>query len=482
MAEHPAPVTLGALADVARLLGQKVELTGPEGASAVEVRDLTHDSRSVGPGVALCCVRGSTDDGHKHAPGAVASRAPALVVDHRLDIDVAQLVVTDVRAAMPHLAAAVHRHPARELGLIAVTGTNGKTTVVALCEQLLAAAGRRALAIGTLTGARTTPESTDLQRMLREAVDEGVDSVAMEVSSHALSLGRVDGIRFDVAVFTNLGVDHLDFHGSQERYFAAKARLFEPERFTRAVLNVGDVHGRLLADVVGDAATGVDLDEIPGVLVGPHGVEAVWRGHPLRSSLLGAHNLLDLLLAAEAVVALGVEPEAVVAAVPGLVGPPGRMERVEAGQPFVVLVDYAHTPDALEEALGAARVIADGAGGRSIIVFGCGGDRDRSKRPRMGEVACRVADLVVITSDNPRSEDPSAIIGAVRAGCQGAVPHVEVDRARAIAWAVGQARPGDVVLIAGKGHETTQVVDHEVLPFDDRVESRAALAAIGWSL
>ncbi len=471
---------LGALADIVRSLGQEVELVGPPGSSSIEVRDLTHDSRQAAPGVGLCCVRGAKEDGHRHAPAAVAAGAPAIVVDHRLALDVAQLVVTDVRAAMPHLAAAVHHHPARELDLIGVTGTNGKTTVVALCEQLLRAGGRRALAIGTLTGARTTPESTDLQRMLRRAVDDGVDSVAMEVSSHALSLGRVDGIRFDVAVFTNLGVDHLDFHGTQEQYFAAKARLFEPDRCAHAVLNVGDVHGRLLADVVGETATRVDLHETPGVVIGSGGVEALWQGHRLHSRLLGAHNLLDLLLAAESVLALGVGPDVVLSAAPNLTGAPGRMERVEEGQPFTVLVDYAHTPDALEEALGTARALADGGGGRSIVVFGCGGDRDRSKRPRMGEVACRLADVAVITSDNPRSEDPSAIIGAVRAGCQGVVPHIEADRARAIGWAVGQAQPGDVILLAGKGHETTQVVGERVLPFDDRVEARAALAASGW--
>lgn len=480
MAEPAAPTTLGALAEVLRALGRTAEVVGPVGSPAVRVFDLTHDSRQAAPGVALCCVRGTTDDGHRHAPAAVAAGAPAIVVDHRLALDVAQLVVADTRAAMPHLAAAVHHHPARDLDLIGVTGTNGKTTVVALCEQLLRAAGRKALAIGTLTGARTTPESTDLHRMLRRAIDDGADSVAMEVSSHALSLGRVDGIRFDVAVFTNLGLDHLDFHGTQEQYFAAKAELFEADRCVRAVLNVGDVHGRLLADVLGERATRVALETTPGVVIGNEGVEAFWRGHQLRSGLLGAHNLLDVLLAAEAVVALGVDAEAVRAAAPGLAGAPGRMERVEEGQPFTVLVDYAHTPDALEEALGTTRALADGGGGRSIVVFGCGGDRDRSKRPRMGEVACRLADVAVITSDNPRSEDPSAIIGAVRAGCQGAVPHIEADRARAIGWAVGQAQPGDVILLAGKGHETTQVIGDRVLPFDDRAEARAALAASGW--
>lgn len=481
MAERLPPVTLGALAEVARSRGQRAELVGPGDPESVEVPDLTHDSRLVAPGVALCCVRGATDDGHRHAREAVAAGARALVVDHRLALDIAQLVVDDVRAVMAHLAAAVHRYPAEELDLIGVTGTNGKTTVVVLCEQLLAAAGRRALAIGTLTGARTTPESTDLQRILRRAVDEGVDSVVMEVSSHALDLGRVDGLHFDVAVFTNLGVDHLDFHGTQEQYFAAKARLFEPDRFTTAVLNVADVHGRLLADVVGGAAVEVDLRDTPDVTVGPDGVEALWRGRRLRSRLLGEHNLVDLLLAAEAVVARGVDPDVVVEAAPHLAGAPGRMQRVDAGQPFTVLVDYAHTPDALEEALKATRVLAERGGARSLVVFGCGGDRDRSKRPRMGEVACRLADVVVITSDNPRSEDPSAIIDAVRAGCEGGAPHVEIDRSRAIAWAIGQAKPGDVVLVAGKGHETTQVIGDDVAPFDDRVESGAALAAAGWA-
>lgn len=480
MAERPSPTTLGALAEVAATLGQRVEVVGPGTPSLVAIRDLTHDSRQAAEGMALCCVRGSTDDGHLHARDAVVAGAPALVVDHRLGLDVAQLVVTDVRAAMPHLAAAVHHHPSRELAMLGVTGTNGKTTVVSLCGQLLSAAGRAPLAIGTLTGARTTPESTDLQRLLRRGVEDGLDSVVMEVSSHALSLGRVDGIRFDVAVFTNLGVDHLDFHGTQEQYFAAKATLFEPERSAVAVLNVADVHGRLLADVVGEAAVTVDLRDTAGVVIGPEGVEASWRGHLLRSRLLGAHNLTDLLLAAEAVVALGVDPEAVAAATPELQPAPGRMEAIDAGQPFKVLVDYAHTPDALEAALGTARSLAEAGGGRSTVVFGCGGDRDPSKRPLMGEVACRLADVVVLTSDNPRSEDPSAIIEAVRAGCEGAVPHVEVDRSAAIAWAVGRAEPGDVILVAGKGHETTQVIGDEVLPFDDRVEVLAALAAEGW--
>ena len=467
-------VTVGA---VAQAVGGRLS-----GSADVTLTDATHDSR-LGPdlrgdSVLFCCVPGGRFDGHDFAERAVRGGAAALLVQRELRLGVPEIVVQDVRRVMGRGAALIHGRPSGSLDVIGVTGTNGKTTVVAFASQILGAAGRSCSVIGTLTSSRTTPESTDLQRMLHAAVDRGDDSVAMEVSSHALDLYRVEGVEFAVAVFTNLGRDHLDHHGTMERYFDAKARLFEPGRAATRLVNLDDVHGRLLMDSR-SADRGISLEDLAVESIGPRGGSRfTWRGHRVTLAVPGSFNVTNALLAAEACVSIGVDVARVADALGGLTAPPGRFEAVDAGQPFAVVVDYAHTPDALENLLGACRTLT-GDGGRLIVVFGCGGDRDRAKRPRMGEVADRMADVTVITSDNPRSEDPSTIMAAVRAGFSIHSPVLEPDRRSAIELAVSRARADDVVVIAGKGHETTQTTGERVEPFDDRVVAAEAVRALG---
>jgi UDP-N-acetylmuramoyl-L-alanyl-D-glutamate--2,6-diaminopimelate ligase len=464
-----AAITAAALATTvgARLIGD----------GTVSLSAITHDSARVVPGSMFCCVVGARLDGHEFAPAAIAAGAAALLVERPLDVAIAQLVVDDVRAAMGPAASEIYGRPSESISVLGVTGTNGKTTTVAIAAQLLEATGRPTTVIGTLTGARTTPEAPDLQRQLRDAVAVGNRAVAMEVSSHALALHRVDGVRFAVAAFTNLGLDHLDFHETPERYFEAKARLFEPGRAALAVLDVDDVHGRLLRDTIAIPAVEVSLDSLDDLEVADDGARFTWRGHRVHLPLLGRHNVIDALLAAEACVALGVDPADIAAAMANVTPPPGRFEPVVQGQPFRVIVDFAHTPEALGEAITAAAAVATG---RVITVFGAGGDRDPSKRPRMGEVADRLSDIVILTSDNPRSEDPSTIIAAVRRGLERLEPRLVVDRRAAIAQAVAEAQPGDVVLIAGKGHEVTQIIGLDELPFDDRQVAADELARAGW--
>ncbi len=448
----------------------------------VPLTAVTHDSRRAGPGSLFCCVTGLTADGHDFAPQARDAGAAALLVERELDLDLPQLVVDDVRAAMGPAAAEVLGRPAERLRIVGVTGTNGKTTVVSMIGHVLGAAGRRVGVIGTLTGQRTTPEAPDLQARLADFVADGVTDVAMEVSSHALALHRVDGVVFQVAVFTNLGVDHLDFHRTPEAYFSAKALLFEPGRTRTAVVNLDDVHGRLLLDAAAYEAVGYSLDDAVGLVTGPEGSTFTWRGRSVALPVPGRHNVSNALAAAEACVLLGLDPAEVAAALAGVPTVPGRFEAIRAGQDFTVLVDYAHTPDALEQALDAARGLV-APGGSLTVVFGCGGDRDPGKRPLMGGVACRLADRVVLTDDNPRSEDPLRILEEIRAGCVDArgtgAPQVQPDRRLAITDALGRARPGDVVLIAGKGHETGQVFGSRTEPFDDREVAREVLVALG---
>jgi UDP-N-acetylmuramoyl-L-alanyl-D-glutamate--2,6-diaminopimelate ligase len=361
---------------------------------------------------------------------------------------------------------------------IGVTGTNGKTTTAHLLGDVLSACGVSVQVFGTLTGTHTTPEAPDVQRRLATSRDHGVEAVAMEVSSHALALGRIDGTTFDVAVFTNLGRDHLDLHGTEERYFAAKARLFERGRSDAGVVNVDDVHGRLLRDSAEIGVVGFSIDDVADVRVDATSHSYVWRGQRVRVGIGGGFNVMNSLAAATAAAAAGFEPAAVAAGLASARPVPGRFEPVVSGQDFAVLVDYAHTPDGLREALRAARAAAPA--GRLIVVFGCGGDRDAEKRPLMGATAADFADEIVVTSDNPRSEDPMSIIDATVRG----VPDdyrrhvvIEPDRRAAIAVALSMAGSGDVVIIAGKGHETTQTVGAQVLPFDDRAVARELLEA-----
>jgi UDP-N-acetylmuramoyl-L-alanyl-D-glutamate--2,6-diaminopimelate ligase len=440
-----------------------------------EVVAVTHDSRQVTPGAMFCCVPGTVTDGHAFAADAVALGATSLLVDHEVDLDVTQVVVGDVRRTMGQVAAAFHGHPSSALDIVGVTGTNGKTTTVWLLRSIFEAAGRPTGMIGTLTGARTTPESTDLQALLAEQRDAGITTIAMEVSSHALAQWRVEGTRFRVGIFTNLSRDHLEYHETFEEYFAAKARLFEPGQTDVGVVNADDPRGRLLADAAHIPTFTYSLSDVTDIDVHEDRSECTWRGRRLVVPLGAVFNLSNALAAAAAATELGIDDDTIVAGIGGAPQAPGRFEMVDAGQPFSVVVDYSHTPDGLENVLRAAREMTDG---QLTVVFGCGGDRDPGKRPEMGEVAARLADVAVITSDNPRSEDPQAIIEAVRAGASGpAYVIVEPDRRAAIELALARATNGDVVVIAGKGHETTQTIGSEVIPFDDRVVAREVLTS-----
>ncbi|CAN5745737.1 UDP-N-acetylmuramoyl-L-alanyl-D-glutamate--2,6-diaminopimelate ligase [soil metagenome] len=463
-------VALGAFLDA---LGPRARLVG---APEVVVAGVTHDSRLVVPGMLFACLRGARHDGHTHAASAVAAGAVALLVDHEVALGVPQLVVEDTRRALGTLAALVYGQPSRALTMVGITGTNGKTTTAHLLASILRASGRRTGVIGTLTGVHTTPEAPELQARLAAARDDGVAAIVMEVSSHALALHRADGTHFDVAVFTNLGVDHLDLHGTAEEYFRAKARLFSPELADVGVTNVDDPHGRLLADAAPIDIVAYSHADATAVDVEVGRIAFTWRGRRVRLPLGGPFNVMNALAAATTAATLGIELDAIVAGLAAVETVPGRFELVTFSPTApVVIVDYAHTPDGLEEVLGAARQVAPG---RVVVVFGCGGDRDAGKRPLMGAVAARLADHVVVTSDNPRSEDPAAIISAVLAGIDGADPavtarvDVEADRAAAIELAIAAAGPDDVVVIAGKGHETTQTTGDRVVSFDDRDVAR----------
>jgi UDP-N-acetylmuramoyl-L-alanyl-D-glutamate--2,6-diaminopimelate ligase len=466
-------VELGALvAAVARHTGAPaLALTGDQ---SVEVTGAVHDSRHVEPGSLYCCVPGAAFDGHDFAADAVAAGATALLVERPLDLGVPELRTPSVRVAMGPVAAALAGEPSRHMTVVGFTGTNGKTTASHLLSSILEADGRTTGVIGTLTSARTTPEAPELQQTLADLVAAGTDAVAMEVSSHALDLHRVDGTWFEVAVFTNLSQDHLDYHGDMSSYFQAKARLFDPSFCGRAVLNLDDPHGRLLYDAATVPSVGYSLDDAGELEVGVAGSRFTWRGAPVELGLAGRFNVSNAIAAATVAELLGVAPEAVAAGLSHTPQVAGRFERIDAGQPFLVAVDYAHTPDGLVQLLGAGRELAGDH--RVVVVFGAGGDRDRAKRPLMGEAADRLADVVVLTDDNPRSEDPDAIITEVQQGMEDRSElHVERDRRAAISLAVGIAEPGDVVLIAGKGHETTQTVGADVVAFDDREVTRSVL-------
>ena len=442
------------------------------------ITDITFDSRQVTAGSLFCCVRGDHVDGHRFAATAVAAGASAVVVDHALDgiVGATQIVVDDTRRAMAYLANSLFGSPSRDITVVGITGTNGKTTTAHILSCALEFLGKPTGTIGTLSGPHTTPEAPDLQRRLAEFKAQGCVAVAMEVSSHALALDRVLGTRFRVGVFTNLGRDHLDLHGTTERYFAAKARLFESDLTEHGVINVDDVHGRLLMHSASIPVSGFSIDEASDLIVGGFEHSFTWRGHAAHVRLGGHFNVLNSLAAATVLDVLGYDAPDIVAALGATTSVPGRFEPVDAGQDFVVVVDYAHTPDALREVLTSARVVADGH--RVIVVFGCGGDRDHEKRPMMGLAAVTLADQVVVTSDNPRSEAPLAIINDVLGGVPAEYRSraaVEPDRLEAIAVALRAAGPGDVVVIAGKGHETTQTIEHTVLPFDDRAVTRSLL-------
>jgi UDP-N-acetylmuramoyl-L-alanyl-D-glutamate--2,6-diaminopimelate ligase len=463
------------LEDFLAALGPRASVVGDP---ATLVAGVTHDSRRVEQGMLFACLRGAHHDGHTHAAAAVAAGATALLVDHEVALDVPQVVVDDTRQALGPVAAIVYGQPSQALTVIGITGTNGKTTTAQLLASILRAAGRETRVIGTLTGAHTTPEAPELQAQLAAARDDGTEAVVMEVSSHALALHRADGTRFAAAVFTNLGTDHLDLHGTTEEYFRAKARLFSPELADLGVTNVDDRHGRLLADAAPIEIVPYSSAHATDVHVRADHHAFSWREQRLEVPLGGPFNVMNSVAAATTAAALGIPLDAIATGLAIVEPVPGRFERVGATTSPTVLVDYAHTPDSLEQLLAAARGVAPG---RVVVVFGCGGDRDAGKRPQMGAVAARLADHVVVTSDNPRSEDPAAIISAVLDGIDAADPamrariDVEPDRGAAIALAIDASGEGDVVVIAGKGHETTQTIGDRVRPFDDRDVARRVL-------
>jgi UDP-N-acetylmuramoyl-L-alanyl-D-glutamate--2,6-diaminopimelate ligase len=461
----------------------------PESAADVDASSLAYDNRLVQPGTLFFCVPGFTRDGHEFASAAVARGAAALVVERPVDVGVPEIHVPSVRAAMAPAAARFYGDPTAHLQTVGVTGTNGKTTTAFLMRALLEAAGRQSGLLGTVKSViggvesevlRTTPEAIDLQRTFREMLDAGDEACVMEVSSHALTLHRADGIHFAAAIFTNLTQDHLDFHETMEEYYAAKRKLFTELSPTHAVVNVDDPYGARLAEELGTAVTfalGRDASyragDVQTGLDGSHFTVAAPDGvFELSSPLTGRFNVSNVLGAFATARSLGVEAEVAIAAIAGAGQVPGRFQAVNEGQDFAVLVDYAHTPDSLENVLRAARGLTEG---RLHVVFGCGGDRDRGKRPLMGEIAARLADRVIVTSDNPRSEDPAAIIDEILVGSGPDVEH-EVDRRVAIESAIATAAVGDVVVVAGKGHEQGQEFEGgRKIPFDDVTVAREIL-------
>ncbi len=497
--------------------GLAIDAAGEHDADAdVEIAGLAYDSRAVRGGDLFFCVRGFQSDGHDHAPQAVAQGAAALIVERPLGLGVPELRVQSARAAMAPIAARFHGDPTSELRVVGVTGTNGKTTTAYLLRALLEAVGEQCGLLGTVKSVvggkdravtRTTPEAIELQGDFRAMLDGGDRACAMEVSSHALELGRADAIHFAAAIFTNLTQDHLDFHDTMEDYFQAKRRLFTGHAPGVSVINVGDPHGcRLAAEIPGartfavDAPADYSARELRCGFTGcafklstPDGEREVSLPMP------GHFNVANALGALVAAHELGAELDELIAALERGVRVPGRFEPVEEGQGFAVLVDYAHTPDSLENVLAAAReLIAEGdaPGGRVVCVFGAGGDRDRGKRPLMGEIATRGADVVLVTSDNPRSEDPEQIIAEIMAGVarvqaghneaatgpaaglSGAAVRSMADRAAAIDEAIRGAGAGDVLVIAGKGHEQGQeFAAGRKEPFDDVAVARQALRA-----
>ncbi|WP_172839041.1 UDP-N-acetylmuramoyl-L-alanyl-D-glutamate--2,6-diaminopimelate ligase [Thermanaeromonas toyohensis] len=487
-------------------LSSVVEVLDRGGDQGVLIRGLHYDSRRVEPGFLFVAVPGFRTDGHLYLKEAAERGAVAAVIQKEVPLPpgISWIRVRDTRMALADLAAYFYGYPSRRLRLFGVTGTNGKTTTTYLIEGLLSQAGRPTGLLGTvanrlgeqvLTTEHTTPESLDLQRLLAWMVDSGAEAVAMEVSSHALALERVRGTEFDVAVFTNLTQDHLDFHRNMEDYFNAKAKLFTSlgegfkSGFKYAVINSDDLWSpRLIAltkvPVITYGLRTKAMVRAENVKMESTGtfLEVVCAGqrYPLHLKLVGQFNVYNALAAWSVGWQEGLEPHVIADILSRLEGAPGRFEKVEAGQDFTVIVDYAHTPDGLENVLRAARQVTPG---RVIVVFGCGGDRDRTKRPLMGEAAAKLSDFCVITSDNPRSEDPEAIIAEILPGVERVKTRdyiVEVDRRRAIARALEMARSGDTVVIAGKGHETYQLIGGKVLPFDDRQVAREELKRLGW--
>ena len=460
------------------------------GDASTVVTDVTHDSRQATDGFLFVAVRGMTADGHAYVEQAAEGGASAVCVEDFQQVSIPQLRVADTRAALSVLASTVHGDPSLRLRLVGITGTNGKTTVAHMVESITRAAGLSSGVIGTIGArsgdraleiGRTTPESTDLQRMLASMVGDQVDVVAMEVSSHALSLGRVAGTRFEVGAFTNLSQDHLDFHSDMESYFAAKAAMFGQAR--HAVINIDSPWGARLVGMVDIPVTTVGA----GGVLRPSEVVSTLSGSTFRLTgqeteleitlpLPGGFNVSNAAVAAGCALILGMPADAIERGLAAVTSVAGRFEVIQHAGDFGVVVDYAHTPDGIEAVIAATRAMTSG---RVIALVGAGGNRDRGKRPLMGAAGAH-ADLLWVTSDNPRSEDPAAIISEVMQGVEvGTDVRVEPDRAAAIAGAIGEARSGDTVLILGKGHEQGQDLGNRVIPFDDRQVARSVLGGGG---
>ncbi len=490
-----------------------LQITRRAGPASAEVRSVEFDSREVRKGSLFVAMRGSASDGARYVADAVQSGAVAVVTD--ADEAFAQLaeqfprvpltLVPHGRRALATLAANLYNHPEEQLALSGVTGTNGKTTTAFLLDAMLRAGGSKTVLAGTIEyrvagdvrpAPHTTPESRDLLKLLAEGAVLGATEAVMEVSSHALEQGRVYGLPFDVAIYTNLTQDHLDYHGTMERYFAAKRALFDGTNGTPprvAVINVEDDRGLELALKAREAGAelysyglGVGQFRAEDIRLAPDGMRFTLQtplgAQEITSGLTGRVNVQNTLAAAAAAIARGLSLGTIAQGAVALRHVPGRFQTVQRGQPFTVVIDYAHTDDALRNVLSVAREFAEPNNGRVLTLFGCGGDRDRAKRPLMGAAAGRASDWCVLTSDNPRSEDPAAIADDVLPGLReiGGRYLVELDRARAIHALLAEARGGDVAVIAGKGHEKTQTIGADLLPFDDAEVAAAALGALGF--
>jgi len=488
-----------------RQLVQQLPSASVEGPLDREIVGLAYDSRRVTPGMVFIAIPGQNTDGHEYI-GAALDRGAAAVICERTRMvppRAPRIRVPDVREAMACAARSYYHHPSAKLRVLGVTGTNGKTTVAFMIRTVLEAAGISTGLIGTvryeigdrvIPAARTTPESLEVQQMMSQMLKAGCEACVMEVSSHALDQKRVLGVEFDVAIFTNLTRDHLDYHGTMENYFAAKQKLFTAlehgAKKAAAVINIDDTFGARLS---GTTKVEVELNfglrqsarlRATRIELGPDGsrfvVEAPERKFALRLPLIGRHNIYNALAAVGACLALKVDVAKIQAALSKMAAVPGRLERVDCGQPFGVFVDYAHTDDALRNVLTTLRELTKG---RLLLAFGCGGNRDAGKRSRMGRVAAELADFTLITSDNPRKEEPEKIAAQIEEGFHAVRAEacaIELDRRRAIQQIVGKAEPGDIVLIAGKGHETYQEFDDTVVPFDDRVHAQEALETVGY--
>lgn len=478
---------------------QGIEVQASAGDSQVVIRGMALDSRRVLPGDLYTCVPGFKLDGHNFAGEAIHLGAAALIVERFLPFDVPQIKVADVRQVIGPLAAALYDRPGDRLELVGVTGTNGKTTVTHLIEKIGSKQGEKVGLIGTLgariagreiPGERTTPEAMEIQKLLGEMLEEEVSLVVMEVSSHALDLKRVEGCEFDAGIFTNLTQDHLDYHKTMEEYLAVKSKLFAglqgEKQPKRSVLNRDDPSFSLLSQVSAAPVVSYGIDNeadyrAVNIEIRPEGVgfTVQFRGgsHEIRYATPGLFSVYNALAAFAWGCERGYKPELIAEALAEIQGVPGRFESVRLGQPFQVIVDYAHTPDGLENVARTARGFTKG---KLITVFGCGGDRDKKKRPLMGEAAARWSDFVIVTSDNPRTEKPDQIIEDILAGVSGVDHSALPDRREAIWNACRRAKPEDTVLIAGKGHETYQIFGTEIQPFDDREVAREALRGLGY--